>query len=155
MKGCQHPHDDPLVIKAIAANKTIHRVLVNFQQNGHRKREARTRQHLPTWILWRKGATSKVDTISAHYGKPPMPGNDNSKISQTRCPISLQYVTGKGLSQCHKGHPLRLSHGYQIPNFKWSGNGSRKPARGQGVLLSINETKNDRQHLHGRARHAR
>ena len=27
MKGYQHPHDDPLVIKDIVANKTIHRVL--------------------------------------------------------------------------------------------------------------------------------
>ena len=29
MEGCQHPHDDPLVIKAIVGNKTIHRVLVD------------------------------------------------------------------------------------------------------------------------------
>ena len=29
MKICQHPHDDPLVIKVIVANKTIHRVLVD------------------------------------------------------------------------------------------------------------------------------
>ena len=29
MEGCQHPHDDPLVIKAIVSNKTIHRVLVD------------------------------------------------------------------------------------------------------------------------------
>ena len=29
LEGCQHPHDDPLVIKAVVANKTIHRVLVN------------------------------------------------------------------------------------------------------------------------------
>ena len=29
MKGCQHPYEDPLVIRAVVANKTIHRVLVD------------------------------------------------------------------------------------------------------------------------------
>ena len=29
MEGCQHPHDDLLVIKAVVANKTIHGVLVD------------------------------------------------------------------------------------------------------------------------------
>ena len=47
------------------------------------------------------------------------------------------------------------AYSYQISNFKWSRNGSRKPAYSQGMLLSINETKHGRQHLHGRARHAR
>ena len=28
LEGCQHPHDDPLVIRVVVANKTIHRVLV-------------------------------------------------------------------------------------------------------------------------------
>ena len=29
MESCQHPHDDPLVIRAIVANKTVYRVLIN------------------------------------------------------------------------------------------------------------------------------
>ena len=28
-EGCQHPHDDPLVIRAVVANKTIHWILVD------------------------------------------------------------------------------------------------------------------------------
>ena len=28
LEGCQHPHDDPLVIRAVVANKTVHRVLI-------------------------------------------------------------------------------------------------------------------------------
>ena len=29
LEGCQHPHDGPLVIRAVVANKTVHRVLVD------------------------------------------------------------------------------------------------------------------------------
>ena len=29
MEGCQHPHDEPLVIRATVVNKTVHRVLID------------------------------------------------------------------------------------------------------------------------------
>ena len=28
MEGCQHPHDDLLVIRVVVANKTVHKVLI-------------------------------------------------------------------------------------------------------------------------------
>ena len=34
MEGCQHPQDDPLVLKSIVANKTIHRVLVDNRSSA-------------------------------------------------------------------------------------------------------------------------
>ena len=34
MEGCQHPHDDPLVIRVVVANKTIRRVLIDKESSA-------------------------------------------------------------------------------------------------------------------------
>ena len=34
LEGCQHPHDDPLVIRAVVPNKTVHRVLVDNRSSA-------------------------------------------------------------------------------------------------------------------------
>ena len=91
LEGCQHPHDDPLVIRAVMANKTIHRVLVNngssadiifasaFDQMGiGREKLEPVSTHL-----------QGVNTASAHFGRSPVPGNNDSKISHSRCLLSL------------------------------------------------------------------
>ena len=97
MEGCQHPHDNPLVIKAIVANKTIHKVLVDngssadiiFALAFDKMGIGRKKLGPVNACLHGFSAAPGVNTASAHFGRPPMPGYNNNEISYSRCLIGL------------------------------------------------------------------
>ena len=97
LEGCQHPHDDPLVIKAVMANKTIHRVLVDngssadiIFASAFNKMGIGREKLEPASTHLRGFSREKVLPFgSAHFGRPPVPGNNDSKISHSRCPLCL------------------------------------------------------------------
>ena len=96
LEGCQHPHDDPLVIRVVVANKTVHRVLVDngsladiiiasaFDKMGIGREKLE-----PVSTHLRESITLGLNTTSAHFGRPPVLGNDNSEIPCCRRPIRL------------------------------------------------------------------
>ena len=146
MKGYRHPHDDPLVIKAIVANKTIHKVLVNngssvdnifayaFDKMGiGREKLEPVNAYLRGFFGERVLPLGLIQLVLT-LGDPPCQATTTVRFLIVDASSSYNMLLGQTLSQFDKGHPLRLSHGYQIPNCKWSGNGSRKPGYGQGVL---------------------
>ena len=106
LEGYQHPHDDPLVIRAIVANKTVHRVLID---NGssvdisshqhltkwHRKGEAGTGKRPIIGILRRESATPGIGTACTHFRRPPMPGHNDDKIPHSGCPLAYNILLGR------------------------------------------------------------
>ena len=46
LEGCQRPHDDPLVLRAVVVNKTVHMVLID---NG--SLTSSSHRHLTKWAL--------------------------------------------------------------------------------------------------------
>ena len=101
LEGCQHPHDDPLVIRTVVANKMIHRVLVDHGSSadiifasafdkmgiGREKLE-------PVSTHQRGFSEEKVLSLGSiqlvlTLGEPPVSGNNDGKISRSRRPVWL------------------------------------------------------------------
>ena len=93
LEGCQHPHDDPLVVRAVVANKTVHRVLVYngsstdiiFASAFDKMGIGREKLEPVNTHLW--GFSG--DTASAHPRRAPLLGDDDNKIPHCRRLIYL------------------------------------------------------------------
>ena len=163
LEGCQHPHDDPLVVRAIVANTTVHRVLVDngssadiifasaFDKMGiGREKLEPVSTHLRGFFR-RKSVTIGIDPTGANPRGAPLPSNDNSKVPYSRRSINLQHVAGQALSQRNKSHPLSIPFDNQIPDGKRGRDGSRRSAGGSGMLHRLYETTSGRQRERRRA----
>ena len=101
LEGSQHPHDDPLVVRALVANKIVYRVLVDngssvdiifasaFDKMGIGREKLDPRQHTSAGVFLGKGITFRLDTSSAHPRRAPLLGGNNSKIPHYRRPLCL------------------------------------------------------------------
>ena len=122
LEGYQHPHDDPLVVRAIVANTTVHRVLVD---NGS------SADIIFTSAFDKMGiGREKLEPVSTHLrgfsgekvlplgsiqlvltlGEPPCQATTTTRFLIVDAPISLQYAAGQTLPQRNKSHPLSISH---------------------------------------------
>ena len=157
LEGCQHPHDDPLVIRAIVANTTVHRVLVDngssadiifasaFDKMGiGREKLEPVSTHLQGFSGEKVLPLCSIQLVLT-LGEPPCQATTTARFLIVDPPISLQHAAGQTLSQRNKSRPLSISLGNQIPNHTWSRNGPRRSAGGQGMLHSLHETKSGRQ----------
>ena len=139
MEGCQHPHDDPLVIWSIVANKTVHRVLMDngsstdiifasaFDKMGiGREKLEQMSAHLLGFLgekVLPLGSTQLVLTL----GNPPCQAATTVKFLIVDAPSAYNMLLGNPSLNALKGFLLRLSDGYQVPHS-------------QGMLLGVNKT---------------
>ena len=151
LEGYQHPHDDPLVIRAVVANKKGHRVLIDNRSSidiifasafdkmgiGREKMEP-VNAHLRGFSGERVLPLRLIQLVLT-LGDPPLLGDKDDKIPHRGGPVDVQHVTEQAFPQCHMGHPLRLSYGRQISYKKWGRKGPGRPTDCTGVLLSVNE----------------
>ena len=106
MEGCQHPHDDPLVIRAVVANKTIHTVLIYnessadiifssaFDKMGI-GREARISQHPPTGILRERVLPVRSIQLVLTMGDPPCQATTTVKFLLVDAPLAYNMLLGR------------------------------------------------------------
>ena len=163
LEGCQHPHDDPLVIRAVVANKTIHRVLVNngssadiiFASAFDRMGIGREKLE-PVSTYLRGFSREKVLPLGSiqlvlTMGDSPCQVTTTVTFLIVDAPSAYNKLLGRSSLKAIKAIPSAYHMMIKFPTI-----GGVGMVRGdQGVLLGIHEAKSGRQCIHGRARDTR
>ena len=153
LEGCQHPHDDPLVVRAIVANKTVHRVLVDnesladiifalaFDKMGiGREKLEPVNTHLRGFSGEKVLPLSSIQLVLT-LGEPPSQATTTARFLIVDAPSTYNMLLGRTSLNAIKAIP----HDDRVPNHTQSRTGSRRSTGGQRMLQSIYEAENSRQ----------
>ena len=153
LERCQHPHDEPLVIRAVVANKTVHRVLVDNGSSGDiiftsafdkmdigRERLEPVNTHLRGFSGEKVLPLGSIQLVLT-LGDPPCQATTTARFLIVDALSAYNMLLGRPSLNAIKSHSLRLPHDDQVSYRKRSRNGSRRPTSGQGMLLRVREAK--------------
>ena len=153
MEGCQHPHDDPLVIRVVVANKTIHKVLIDnesladiifastFEKMGiGREKLEPVNAHLRGFFGERVLPLGSIKLVLT-LGDPPFQATTTVRFLIIDAPSAYNMLLGRpslnAIKAIHSAYHMVI----KFPIANGGRNGSRRSACGQGVLLGINDIK--------------
>ena len=130
IEGCKHPHDDPLVVRAVVANKTVHRVLVDNESSADiivasafdemgigRETLEPVNTHLRGFSGEKVLPLGSIQLLLT-LGDPPCQATTTTRFLIVNAPSAYNMLLGRPFlnaikaipSQCNKIHPLRIPH---------------------------------------------
>ena len=152
--GCQHPHDDPLVVCAVVANKTVHRVLIDngsstdiifasaFDKMGiGREKLEPVNTHLRGFSGEKVLPLGSIQLILT-LGDPPCQATTTARFLVVDAPSAYNMLLGRPSLNAIKAIPSAYHMMIKFPTVNGVGmvRGDQRVAR----ELSIHETKNGR-----------
>ena len=122
LEGCQHPHDDPLVVRAIVANTTVHRVLVDngssadiifasaFGKMGiGREKLEPVNTHMRGFSGEKVLPLGSIQLVLT-LGEPPCQATTTTRFLIVDAPSAYNMLLGRPSLNAIKSHPLNISH---------------------------------------------
>ena len=156
LEGCKHPHDDPLVVRAVVSNKTVHRVLTDngsladiifastFDKMGIRREKMEpVNTHLRGFSGKKVLPLGSIQLVLT-LGDAPCQATTTARFLIVDALSAYNMLLGRPSLNAIKAIPSAYHIDDQVPYRKRSRNGSRRSTSSQGMLLSIREIESGR-----------